>query len=225
MARLRQRDAPRAGAGHPGADLGPAGAVRTPSPACAPPRQDHPAHPGAAASLTRKAIRPAPPIQWPSRSTSSSTGGQQDGCAAGHEILDLLPQVYGERGSRPVAGSSRMSTGGWPPGWRPGPAAAACRRDRSGPTGRRRRPAGTAGAPARLAAAARPGPDGTAARPAGGSRARSASRRRPRTGRPARSPAAAQRRPARCPDRRPVGVTLDITPGVPQVFQAFARHS
>jgi len=56
--------------------------------------------------------------------------------------------------------------------------------NRSAPAGRRRRPAGPARAAARPAAAARPGPDGTAARPAGGSHARSASRRRPRTGRP-----------------------------------------
>jgi hypothetical protein len=120
MARLRQRDAPRASAGHPGAGLGPAGAVGTPSPFCAPPRQDRPAHPGAAASLTRKAMRPAPPIQWASRSTSSSTGGQQDGGAAGQEILDLLPQVYGERGSggRLVQNEHRRLA----PGWRPGPA-------------------------------------------------------------------------------------------------------
>ena len=66
-----------------------------------------------------------------------------------------------------------------------GRAAAACRRIRSAPAGRRRRPAGSARAPARpSAAAARPGTDGTAARPARGSHARSASRRRPRSGRP-----------------------------------------
>jgi acetyl esterase/lipase len=38
--------------------------------------------------------------------------GQHDGGADGHEVLDLLPQVYGERGSRPVPRVRLQQRGG-----------------------------------------------------------------------------------------------------------------
>jgi hypothetical protein len=88
------------------------------------------------------------------------------------------------RASRPGQAARFLSFGAAPCDQVRGQGPAACRRNRFTPAGRRRRPAGTARAPARPAAAARPGPDGTAARPTPDSHARSASRQRPRTGRP-----------------------------------------
>lgn len=95
---------------------------------------------------------------------------------------------WGRTGQRAPPGPARSPgschSGAAPVTRSAGRGAAACRRNRSAPVGRRRRPTGPARAAAQSAAAARPGPDSTAARPAGGSPARSASPRRPRTGWP-----------------------------------------
>jgi hypothetical protein len=70
-------------------------------------------------------------------------------------VLRSLQRPASKAG-RAAAGSCH--SGGAPPVSRSaGRAAAACRRNRSAPAGRRRRPAGPARAPARPAAAARPG--------------------------------------------------------------------
>ena len=76
IARLRQREAPREGAGHPGTGLGSADAVCTPGPAWGPSAGRIAPLTGAAASLTRKAIRPGLPARprAPSRPPGRSPG-------------------------------------------------------------------------------------------------------------------------------------------------------